>query len=329
MRPAGRCIADDGPVGQQSRDRSELAAILERQRKSFLSEGPPDARQRKEKLRRLRSAVLAHRLELADAISADFGNRSRYETEIMEVVPVIQAIDYHRRKLRRFMTPERRHVALPYRAGHAHIEYQPKGVIGIMAPWNYPFSLVMVPLVTALAAGNRAMIKPSELTPRTGEVIRRMLADVFGPEEVAVVVGGPEIGAAFSALAFDHLLFTGSTQVGRKVMRRSPSSTRPRPLALYYFGERDGDCATLLTRTTSGNVGINNTLMHVAIDDLPFGGIGPSGMGAYHGVEGFRSMSHAKGVFIQGRWTLSGLLRAPFGKMADLALAVTLGRSVR
>jgi coniferyl-aldehyde dehydrogenase len=358
-------------------------------------------------------------------------------------------------------------------------------VIGIMAPWNYPLSLTIIPLATALAAGNRAMIKPSELTPRTSEVIQRMLATVFPDDEVAVVLGGPEVGATFSALAFDHLLFTGSTQIGRKVMRaasenlvpvtlelggKSPAivargfanaqsvhslafgklsnagqtcvapdyalvheddldqfvalyketvslfypngptdtdytsiiserhherlvslladarekgarvievgnhpqnaaqrirtlaptlildpnddmavmheeifgpilpvrtyrsmadviayvNARPRPLALYYFGPKDTDCDQLLLRTTSGNVGINNTLMHVAQDDLPFGGVGPSGMGAYHGIEGFRAMSHAKGVYEQGRWSLPRLLHAPFGRFADLVLAFTL-----
>ena len=104
-------------------------------------------------------------------------------------------------------------------------------------------------------------------------------------------------------------------------------NARPRPLALYYFGAQDSDCESLLKRTTSGNVGINNTLLHVAQEDLPFGGVGPSGMGAYHGIEGFRAMSHAKGVFVLGRWNLPSLLRAPFGKLADLSLAALLGRS--
>ncbi len=356
-----------------------------------------------------------------------------------------------------------------------------------MAPWNYPISLLLIPLATALAAGNRAMLKPSELTPRTSDMLKQLLAETFSADEVAVVLGGPDVGAAFSALAFDHLLFTGSTQVGRKVMKaasdhlvpvtlelggKSPTivargqvntrtmgsivfgklsnggqtcvapdyalvheddleafvtqfdasvrtsypdgptsadytsivsnghyarlknliedarqkgarvvevgvhpesadrrlrtlaptlvlvlgagddlavmqeeifgpilpvrtyrtmqevidyiNARPRPLALYYFGERDADCDQLITRTTSGNVGINNTMLHVAQDDLPFGGVGPSGMGAYHGIEGFRAMSHAKGVFVQGRWNLPSLLRAPFGKLVELALAATL-----
>jgi len=101
-------------------------------------------------------------------------------------------------------------------------------------------------------------------------------------------------------------------------------NARPRPLALYYFGNVDADSQAVLRRTTSGNVGINNTLLHVAVDDLPFGGVGPSGMGAYHGIEGFRSMSHAKGVFVQDRWSLPSLLRAPFGKLAEVAIAFTL-----
>lgn len=461
------------------------AILLDRQRRAFVKEGPPNEKQRRARLARLRAVVLAHRREVEEAISADFGHRSRYETAIMELLGVVQAIDYLTRNLRRFMKPQSRHVGIAYRAGQAYVQYQPVGVVGVMAPWNYPFSLTFIPLATALAAGNRAMLKPSELTPRTSEVIRRMLASVFPSEEVAVVLGGPETGAEFSNLPFDHLLFTGSTQVGRKVMKAAsdnlvpltlelggkspvivarghaderaiasivfgklsnagqtcvapdyalvheddletfvsqydaavarfypdgPTSAdytsivsdrhyhrlvgliheardkgahvveagvkpqtaytrsrtlaptlvigasddtalmheeifgpilpirtyrtidevieyvndRPRPLALYYFGARNGECDNLLQRTTSGNVCINATMMHVAQDDLPFGGIGPSGMGAYHGIEGFRAMSHAKGVFIQGRWSIPALLRAPFGKVADLALKVLL-----
>jgi len=464
----------------------ELMTItLRQQRTAFHRDGAPGITERKNRLKRLRAVVIAHRLELENAISADFGNRSRYETAIMELMGVVQSIDYLVRHLRRFMKREHRHVAFSYRSGRAYVEHQPLGVIGIMAPWNYPLSLTIIPLATALAAGNRAMIKPSELTPRTSELIQRMLASAFALEEVAVVLGGPEVGQAFSALAFDHLLFTGSTQVGRKVMRaasenlvpvtlelggKSPAivarghanaqsvrslvfgklsnagqtcvapdyalvheddldrfvalyketvaafypngptdsdytsiiserhhdrlvslladarkkgarvievgsypeqaaqrirtlaptlvldveddmavmneeifgpilpvrtyrtmadviayvNARPRPLALYYLGPKDHDCEQLLARTTSGNVGINNTLMHVAQDDLPFGGVGPSGMGAYHGIEGFRAMSHAKGVYEQGWWSLPRLLHAPFGRFADFILAFSL-----
>lgn len=457
------------------------ADVLACQRHAFLSEDVPTLKQRKARLAKLREAVVAYREELEEAVSQDFGHRSRHETGILELMVIIQSIDYLSRNLRRFMKPERRHVGLFYRVGSAHVEFQPLGVVGIMAPWNYPVSLALIPLATALAAGNRAILKPSELTPETSEVIRRMLAETFPLEEVSVILGGPEVGAAFSRLSLDHLFFTGSTQVGRKVMNaasenlvpvtlelggkspvivgrgqvnprsmdnivfgklsnggqtcvapdyamvheddlesfvteystsvsrfypKGPTSQdytsivsdrhyqrltkliedareqgakvieagikpeaaasrqrtlaptlivgasddsaimheeifgpvlpirtyqnldeviqyvndRPRPLALYYFGERDGDCDRVLQRTTSGNVGINNTIMHVAQEDLPFGGVGPSGMGAYHGIEGFRVMSHTKGIFVQGRWNLPSLVRAPFGRFAEFAL---------
>lgn len=468
--------------------RTRMADLLHLQRSAFLHDGPPNLELRRARLTRLRTAVLAHREELKDAVSADFGNRSRHETDLMELACVIQSIDYLSRNLRRFTKRERRHVEFSYHSARAYVEYQPLGVVGVMAPWNYPLSLTLVPLATALAAGNRAILKPSELTPRASEVMQRMLAEAFSEEEVAVVLGGPGVGAAFSALPFDHLLFTGSTQVGRKIMSaagenlvpvtlelggKSPAivarghvndrtmervvygklsnagqtcvapdyalvheedvetfvsqyaatvqrfypdglgnrdyttiisdhhyqrlsglvndarsngarvieigdrplnmpgrertmlptlvinagddsslmqeeifgpvlpvrsyrsideaiayvNARPRPLALYYFGNEDSDCTRVLARTTSGNVGINNTLMHVAQDDLPFGGVGPSGMGAYHGIEGFRTMSHAKGVFVQGRWSFPSMLHAPFGKLADMAISFTLGKN--
>lgn len=219
-------------VSAESSSSFDPAVLLARQRNAFVSEGPPSMQQRKARLARLRAVVLAYRREVEEAVSVDFGHRSRHETAIMELVGVIQAIDYLTRNLRRFMKPQRRHVGIFYRAGQAHVEYQPLGVIGVMAPWNYPFSLTFIPLATALAAGNRAMLKPSELTPRTSEVMRRMLAETFPIEEVAVVLGGPEVGAAFSGLPFDHLLFTGSTQVGRKVMKAASDNLVPVTLEL-------------------------------------------------------------------------------------------------
>ncbi|BEO66927.1 aldehyde dehydrogenase [Serratia marcescens] len=460
---------------------------LAAQRHAFLRDGAPTLQQRKAALRRLRSAILAQRAALAAAVSADFGHRSPYETDILEILVTVQAIDYLLRNLKRFMKPERRHVALPYQAARAYVQYQPKGVIGIMAPWNYPFSLTFIPLATALAAGNRVMLKPSELTPHTSRLIQTMLAARFPADEVAVVTGGPDVGTRFSELAFDHLVFTGSTAIGRQVMQAAgkhlvpltlelggkspavmargavnarnvksvafgklsnagqtciapdyllihqddlasfmalydaavktfypdgptgddygaiindrhyhrlhdlladaqargaqiipvghrpdsaserpktlaptlvvgaPDDSRimqeeifgpllpvrtyaafdetidiinagPRPLALYYFGPADAQQDRLLARTASGNVSINATLLHFAQDDLPFGGIGPSGMGACHGIEGFRALSHAKGVFIQSRWRFTDLLRAPFGKLADAVLAFMLRR---
>ena len=458
-----------------------LTGLLARQRAAFLRDGPPSFARRRENLKKLRAAVLARRRDLEVALDADFGHRSRHETAIMEMLPVTWSIDYLQKHLRRFMRPERRHVALPMRFARASVEYQPLGVIGIVAPWNYPISLALTPLATALAAGNRAMIKPSEFTPATSAVLVELLAGTFSEDEVAVVTGDAAVGAAFAALPFDHLLFTGSTAVGRAVMRaasenlvpvtlelggKSPAlvdreqplervaagiaygklanagqtciapdyalvhegdvdgfvkawdeavtalypdgpwsedytsivnarhydrlrslledartkgarvvetgpspqharwrphtlpptlvfnvrddmrimqeeifgpvlpivtyrdideaiafiNAKPRPLALYYFGASAASRRRVLTQTTSGGVTINGTLVHFAQDDLPFGGVGPSGLGAYHGIEGFRRLSHQKAVFDQGRWNGSALLKPPFGRVTDAAL---------
>lgn len=352
----------------------------------------------------------------------------------------------------------------------------PVGVVGIIAPWNYPLSLALVPLATAIAAGNRTMLKPSELTPATSAVISQIVQSVFAPSQVAVVTGDAEVGAAFSSLPFDHILFTGSTAVGKKVAEAaahnltpvtlelggkspvvigagyslqraanriafgkltnagqtcvapdyvlihedeqeafatayqeaakklhpggyagSPDYTailnqhhykrlsglvsdaqtqgarvirlgtnsdddhvlapvlllnvtpqmavmqeelfgpvlpvltyrtldeaiafinaRPRPLALYYFGEKRAERDRLLSRTISGNVTINGTLMHYAQDDLPFGGVGDSGFGAYHGKEGFLALTHPRGIYKQGRFNAATLLQPPFGKLTDI-----------
>jgi coniferyl-aldehyde dehydrogenase len=463
----------------------DLNEMLIQQRAAFLRDGPPTLKQRRDDLGKLRAAILARRAEIERAVDADFGHRSRHETALMEVMTTVQGIDYLYRNLRRFMAPTRRHVALTFRFASARIEYQPLGVIGIIAPWNYPLSLALMPLATAIAAGNRAMIKPSEFTPQTSRLLARLLAETFPDEQVAVATGDAAVGAAFAALPFDHLLFTGSTPVGRAVMRAAsenlvpvtlelggkspvivapgwahdrtaasiafgklanagqtcvapdyamvhadeaktflaayrraveglypdgPTSddytsiindrhfdrlrrllddaraggawiadagkrpetaqgrartlapvlvldatdemalmqeeifgpvlpvltygsideaiayvnAHPRPLALYYFGGDDADRRKVLSRTTSGNVGINNTMMHYAQDDLPFGGVGPSGIGSYHGIEGFRRLSHAKGIYEQGRWNAADLLRAPFGRAADAILSLLL-----
>jgi len=466
-----------------------LPGLLARQRAAFLRDGAPSLAERRANLDRLRAAVIARREVLEAALVADFGHRSRHETAIMEILPLTWGIDYLQKNLRRFMRRERRHVALHMRLARAYVEYQPLGVIGIVAPWNYPLSLALIPLATALAAGNRAMIKPSELTPATSDAMAALVAETFPKEKMAVVTGDASIGAAFAALPFDHLFFTGSTSVGRAVMRAAsqnlvpvtlelggkspvvvdrnqpldrvaadiaygklanagqiciapdyvllhegdvdgfaqawgkavaalypngPASedytsivnarhydrlrallddarakgarivetgrlpeqakgrartlaptlvfnvrddmrimqeeifgpllpivtyghldeaiafvnARPRPLGLYYFGSSAANRQKVLTRTTSGGVTINGTILHYAQEDLPFGGIGPSGMGAYHGVEGFRTFSHRKAVFDVGRWNGGDLLRPPFAQMTNFILAWML-RPVR
>lgn len=464
---------------------ADLDARLAAQRAAFLGVGAPEWSARRASLDRLRSIILAHRGALENAVAADFGHRSPHETALMELASIIQTIDYLKRRLRSLMAPERRRVAASFRFGHAYVTYQPLGVVGIISPWNYPFALALVPLATALAAGNRAMLKPSEHTPHSSALLKDLIGEAFDPAEVDVVTGDSSVGIAFAELPFDHLFFTGSSAVGREVMRaasnhlvpvtlelggkspvviapgavndraasrivygklanagqtcvapdyafvheddiegfiaafdlavkrqypngptsadytsiiddrqfgrllhlledarlkgartvpvghqpdkaasrprtlapslivnvredmrilseeifgpllpilpyRDPEeviayiNARPRPLALYYFGKEDAACRRLLASTTSGNVGINNTILHVAIDDLPFGGVGASGIGAYHGVEGFRTMSNARGVYSQGRFSLASLARPPYGRVIGHILGTVL-----
>jgi len=454
---------------------ADLHRILDCQRAAFLNAGPPDLKQRRTDLRRLKAEILKRRTEIVRALKTDFGQRSERESAIVELIPLVQSINYMIAHLGRWMKPERRHVSAYFQFGRAWVIRQPVGVVGIIAPWNYPLSLALVPLATAIAAGNRVMLKPSEFTPSTSEAISGIVRAVFPPEQVSVVTGDGEVGAAFSALPFDHILFTGSTMVGKKVAEAaarnltpvtlelggkspvviepgfsiqrvanrvafgkltnagqtciapdyvlvheddrdafatawqsavkklypggyvgSPDYTailnqhhyerlsglirdaeehgaqiirmgndsvashvlapvlvlnvkpemaimqeeifgpvlpvltyrnlneaisfinaRPRPLALYYFGDNRVERDRLLKRTVSGNVTINATLMHYVQDDLPFGGIGDSGIGAYHGKEGFIALTHARGVYRQGRFNAATLLQPPFGKLTD------------
>jgi coniferyl-aldehyde dehydrogenase len=456
---------------------SGLTATLARQRAAFLRDGPPPLAERRRDLLTLKDAILARQEDFVAALNADFGHRSRQETVLLDLGSTVDTIKYLHRNLRRWMRAERRSVAMVFFPGGNRVVYQPLGVIGIVSPWNYPVSLALTPLATALAAGNRAMLKPSELTPATTGLLASMLAEIFEEDQVAVVTGDAKVGSAFSALPFDHILFTGSIPVGRAVMRaasenlvpvtlelggKSPAivergsplrtaahriaygklanggqtcvapdyallpeeeiedfvasfkeevaklypdiganpdytwiindhhfarlsglvedarakgarvieigtkpatasqsrlflptlllnvtdemsvmkdeifgpvlpivpyreledavayvNARPRPLALYFFGPNGPGRRLVLDRTTSGNVVINDTILHYAQDDLPFGGVGMSGMGAYHGPEGFKTMSHAKGVYQQPRFNVAEGVRPPFGKFFD------------
>src|SRR5262245_39671881 len=173
--------------GAGSVARRQLPDLLARQRAAFLRGGPPSLAERRARLKKLRAAVLARKADFEAALDADFGHRSRHETAVMELLPLTWGIDYLHRNLRRFMRRQRRGVALLMRLGRAYVEYQPLGVIGIVSPWNYPLSLALMPLATALAAGNRAMIKPSELTPATSDALVQLVAQTFSESEVAVV----------------------------------------------------------------------------------------------------------------------------------------------
>jgi coniferyl-aldehyde dehydrogenase len=466
---------------------SRAAEILSAQRRAGLRAGAPDITERRADIEKIRDAVRQQAPEIAAAISADFGHRSRHETMVADIWPVLASARYTLKHLASWMKPKRISAGMELMPGRARILYQPVGVVGIISPWNYPVQLALVPLIAALAAGNRVMLKPSELTPHTSGYLAGMLAKLFSPEKVATILGGPEVGAAFSALPFDHLFYTGSTAVGRRIMRaaadnltpvtlelggKSPCiigddaivpataqsvafgkllnagqtcvapdyllvpreriedfigllreavvklypslranpdytaiindrhydrigamveearrrgvrvieinpsdetlppaerkiapsllidppddlavmseeifgpvlpirpydsldqaidfvNNRPRPLALYYYGRNEVCRDKVLERTVSGGASVNETLMHIVVENLPFGGIGASGMGAYHGEYGFQTFSHRKGVFLQSRINGTGFLRPPFGRAAKTMLRLMMNR---
>jgi coniferyl-aldehyde dehydrogenase len=448
----------------------ELNRLFAGQRVAYAANPMPPAAQRQQWLKTLRDLLSSERQALIDAISTDFSHRSADETLLAELMPSLHGIHYASRRLRGWMKPSRRHVGMAFQPAAAKVIYQPLGVIGVIVPWNYPLYLAIGPLVGALAAGNRVMLKLSESTPATGLLLKELLARVFPEDLVCVVLGEADVGVAFSRLPFDHLLFTGSTSVGKHVMRaaaenltpvtlelggkspaivshdvplkdaaeriafgktlnagqtcvapdyvlvpedrvggfveayrqavqsfyptladnpdytaiinerqlarlngyvsdatskgalliplfeqgqgrRMPHSVllnvsddmtvmqdeifgpllpivpyrdleqafayinqRPRPLALYYFGYDKREQNRVLHETHSGGVCLNDTLLHVAQDDMPFGGIGPSGMGHYHGHEGFLTFSKAKGVLIKQRFNAAKLIYPPYGK---------------
>jgi coniferyl-aldehyde dehydrogenase len=425
-------------------------------------------------LKRLRAVLKAHLRPFADAMSADFGRRPRHESLLTDGMTALSAIDHLRANLRRWMKPERAAADWMFFPGRTEIRCQPLGVVGVIAPWNYPVNLALVPLATAIAAGNHVMLKPSEHTPRTSQLLRDVLANVFPEDRVATILGGADVAANFAALPFDHLFFTGSTAVGRLVMQAAaknltpvtlelggkspvilaedypittavdriaagkflnagqtciapdyvlvpranmsafveamrsyiarrygtvaenpdyasivnagqferqvaylrqaraagtqvielapgdfakrilaptlvidPDETlalaneeifgpilpliaidsldeaidhvnaRPRPLALYYFDTNAANIERVLNRTTVGSVAINDTVMQFAQSGLPFGGIGPSGMGQYHGAAGFHAFSKRTPVLYQARWTSMKLMRPPYRRIAD------------
>ena len=430
---------------------------------------------RRDRLRRLRRLIDGNTKALCAAVEADFGVRSRNVTEVADLFMLRSLISHLNTHLPRWMKPIKVATPVYLKPATAYIQRQPLGVVGVISPWNYPVQLALAPAATALAAGNRVMLKPSELTPRTAAVLGELVAARFAADEFSVVQGGPQVAAEFAALPFDHLFFTGSTAVGRKVALaaaehltpvtlelggKSPCivdasctdlagaalkiahgkllnggqtciapdylllprgreaafakayraavarlfpriegnpdyaaivngahqarllalladaraqgarvddvgppavagahATRqlrptlvwqatpamrlmqeeifgpilpvlpcdsvdeavahinagPRPLALYWFGRNTAAQAELLRRTVSGGVTLNDTLMHVAHEGLPFGGVGASGLGAYHGETGFARFSHERGVFVQSRWAQAQLLYPPYG----------------
>jgi coniferyl-aldehyde dehydrogenase len=465
-----------------------MRALFEAQQQAFAADSFPAEAARLDRLQRLQLLLEENEDRFAEAISADFGNRSRHETIIAESFLVLAGIAQARKHLRKWM--KRRRVATSFHSlpGSSSLLPQPLGVVGIVSPWNYPLQLALAPAVAALAAGNRVMLKPSEITPRFSDLLAELVANRFAADECVVITGDADTGRAFVQLPFNHLLFTGSTAVGRQValaaaanltpvtlelggkspvivdegcdladsarriaagklfnagqtciapdyalvpaaqqqafadaysravaelyptLERNPDYTsivnerhygrlqglvdearregarvveinpggeapqpgsrklrptvllqvtpdmrvmqeeifgpvlplvpyqrlddaiafvnaRPRPLALYWFGRERAHAERVLRETISGGVTINDVLLHIAQENLPFGGVGDSGIGAYHGEWGFRLFSKEKPVFEQSRLAGTALTRPPYGKRAE-AVINTLKRLI-
>lgn len=438
---------------------------------------------REARLDALAALVHDHSEAFVAAIAADFGGRSAHETRLLEIFPALEAIRHTRRHICAWMRPQRRAPGLWFRPGRACVIPQPLGVVGIIVPWNYPLLLAVSPLAAALAAGNRVLVKMSEFTPRTGELLASLAARYFEPDVLSIVLGDAEVGASFARLPLDHLLFTGSTRVGHAIMRmaadnltpvtlelggKSPAivcadyplakaaerimvgkllnagqtciapdyvllphssvdaflaatravvarcypnpadnpdyssiinerhyqrladylddarqrgarieplgegaadaarrrlpplavlevddamtvmqeeifgpilpivpyasldeairyvNSRPRPLALYCFAQDGGSIDRVLNETISGGVTVNDTILHIAQENLPFGGVGPSGIGHYHGIEGFNTFSKLKGVFRQSRLNGMALFNPPYGRWFDRLVRILI-----
>ena len=468
-----------------------MADVLARQKAAHLRDGAPTAEARIDRIDRAVAALLKHNKALVDALTHDFGARAEAVSGITDIGASLGPMKHAKAHLKAWMKPEKRKTTpaiLGLFGAKAEVRYQPKGVIGIISPWNFPVNLTFAPLAGVLAAGNRAMIKPSEFTPATSQVMAQLFDEAFSDEEIAVFPGGPEVGQAFSDLAFDHLVFTGATSIARHVMKAASANLVPvtlelggkspvilgrsadyatsaarimagktmnagqiclapdyvmapadqvgtfvreatsavtamfptikdnpdytaviaerhyerikgyvddarakgaeiveinpagedfsqqehrkipptlilnptddmrvmqeeiygpelpvityrnvdeaiayvnahdRPLGLYYFGADAGEEAKVLAQTTSGGVTVNDVIFHVAMEDLPFGGVGPSGMGSYHGVDGFREFSHRKSVYHQLKKDIGPMkaLRPPYGPGVKAFLASQL-----
>lgn len=441
---------------------------------------------RLDRLQRMRALIDVHGAALAEAVQADFGVRSLQLTEVADFFVLRALLGDLEKHTGAWMKPRRVSTPIYLQPASAHIQRQPLGVIGVIGPWNYPLQLTLGPAATALAAGNRVMIKPSELTPHTSALLAAVLNQAFATDEVCVVQGGADVAHEFASLPFDHLFFTGSTAVGRKVaaaaaanltpttlelggkspciidascdiasaaikiahgkllnagqtciapdyvllprgreaefeqafaaavVRLFPTiggnpdytsivsdrhharlqsllseartqgarvveiraavvegahtvaqerqmnpvlvfdappglrlmreeifgpilpvltyrklddaiatiNTGPRPLALYWFGSDTGARDHVLSNTVSGGVTVNDTLLHIAHDNLPFGGVGESGWGAYHGETGFLRFTQQKSVLVQSRFAMGSLFYPPYGKRFDQVMGL-------
>lgn len=452
---------------------NEMKRVLELQKQLNITEGAPSAALRADRLDRCMAMVSAYKKEIVESMQDDFGNRDPIMSATTEVDSVIGPMVHAKKNLKKWMKSEKRKASiagtgplLSLTGAKAVINYQPKGVVGVISPWNFPVNLALAPLAGIIAAGNRVMLKPSELTPSSSDLMKKMINEYFDESEIAVFTGDPAVGAAFSALAFDHMLFTGGTEIAKHVMRAAADNLVPltlelggkspvvvgqsskmqdvaqrvmqgktmnagqiclapdyalvpegrvnefvdaavsvtsemfpemkdnddytsiinqkhydriqgyltdakekgaevveinpgnedfsqqphhkipptivlnptedmqimqeeifgpvlpvktysnvsesvdyinskdRPLGLYYFGKDKKEQDFVLNNTTSGGVTVNDVISHIQMEDLPFGGVGPSGMGSYHGHDGFKEFSHAKATYTQSKLNL-------------------------
>ena len=469
---------------------TDMQTILNKQRASFTAAMPEPLSVRRDRMDRAIALLVDHKDDFAKAVSADFGHRSTQQTLLTDIMPSVGAMKHARKHFESWSRGEKRKPTFPlgFIGAKANVVYQPKGVVGVVAPWNFPIGMVMVPMAGVLAAGNRAMIKPSEFTERVSDLFAEIVPKYFDETEMAVFTGGVEVATEFSKLAFDHLIFTGATSVGKHIMRAAADNLVPvtlelggksptiigrsadqkkagerialgkmmnagqiclapdyllvakdqeadmiesvkagvaaqyptmlhnddytsvvngrnyerlqgyladarakgaevievnpagedfgssngnkmpltilrnvnddmkvmqeeifgpilpvmtyasmdeaidyvnahdRPLGLYYFGTDKAEEQRVLDRTVSGGVTINDVIFHNGMEDLPFGGIGPSGMGNYHGQDGFKTFSHMRAVYRQSGLDVAGLAgyKAPYGKAAAKTLAKEL-----
>src|SRR5690606_28888116 len=232
-------------------DTPAMLALLERQKAAHLRDGAPSAATRIARIERCIALLIDNRKAIEEALNADFGSRSREATAFTDVAGSIGPLKHARDNLAKWMRPEKRKVTpaiLGLFGAKAEIRYQPKGVVGIISPWNFPVNLTFAPLAGVLAAGNRAMIKPSEVTPATSELMAVMFAGAFPQEEIAVATGGREVGRAFAGLACDHLICTGATNIARHVMGAAAETLVPLSL------ERGGKSPVILGKSADGAV---------------------------------------------------------------------------
>lgn len=467
-------VAEVIQITESKKQIQRLHQVFEAQKAAYRRNPKPSADERIANLKKLRQMVMGNLDRFIETISTDFSCRSEDETKLADIMPVVHGIDYSIKNVSAWMRPQKKKVSPLFQPASARVEYQPLGVIGIISPWNYTVNLSLGPLIAALAAGNRAMIKMSEFTPATSILMEELIRDTFPEDLVAVVNGDAEVAMEFSSIPWNHLLFTGSTAVGRHVMRaasanltpvtlelggKSPTiisesvsmddavqpivfgkafnagqtciapdyvlcpqhrlehfvdrfqhffakmyptlkqntdftsvinerqyerlqgyleearekgatviecnhadedmatgtrkmpiclvlnatndmkvmqeeifgpilpivttsslddaldfiNDRPSPLALYYFGMDKKEQQHVLDQVRAGGVCINDTLSHFAQEDMHFGGVGESGMGAYHGEDGFLTFSHAKSVFVKNRFNSTKFAYPPFG----------------